>query len=173
MSTDEAFVNEEGVRNAIQALRGQIQRLEDEVESLKDENARLQAEIERESRRNDQQDQELGELDARTNLIDLVEASDDADGRQRSVALLQHCSNKLDADEDAARVVLDRDDADEALHFPDVDRTTIYRDMGRAARFVSDEDVADYGGGKLTIDVRDADGVLEAAIAEHVTGGSA
>jgi hypothetical protein len=165
MSTDEAFVNEEGVRNAMQALRRQIQRLEEELEELRDENARLQAEIERESRRND-------ELDARTNLIDLVEASDDADGRQRSVALLQHCSNKLDADEDTQRVVLDHDDADDALHYPDVERTTIYRDMDRAARFVGDEDVAHYDDGDLTIDVRDADGVLEAAIAEHATEGS-
>lgn len=78
------------------------------------------------------------------------------DGHQRAVALVQHLHSAARArekrDEPPAATV-NRDEAEEALHFPDVDRTTIYYDMKRAARLVRDGDVLEYADGELTLDL--------------------
>lgn len=108
---------------------------------------------------------ELARIEQRTNLLHLVEEADALDAKQRSAALLQHLKQAAERERTRGRKAkhsLNRDQADEALHYPDVDRTTIYTDMQRAARLVNDEDLVWYGeddGGerRLFLDLKAAD----------------
>ncbi|WP_229380519.1 hypothetical protein [Haloarcula marismortui] len=76
-------------------------------------------------------------------------------GKQRAVTLVQHLHRAAKARERRAEppaATVDRDEAEEALHYPNIDRTTIYRDMERAARLI-DGDALQYTNGKLRLDL--------------------
>jgi len=114
-------------RERFRSITEDITALEERLDSLERENKRLR--------------ERVAELDARTDMLELVESTDDLDGEGRSTALLQHMQRKIAArPDDTCRLTVDRDTAEEALHYPDVDRTTIYDDMRRCARLVGDED---------------------------------
>lgn len=122
-----------------------------ELESeLHDEIARLEARID--------------ELEERTNLLALVEDADQLEAEQRSVAILQHMHRKI-RHNDLDRVSLTRDDVKDALHYPDLHRTTFYEDMKRCQRLVGDEDVCKYvpreeshlDGAHVTLDLSDGE----------------
>lgn len=106
--------------------------LEERVEELEDEVERLQRLEER-----------VAEIDARTDMLQVVEEADQMDGEQRSITLLQHMHRKLQRNADD-RVHLTRDEAQEALSYPDIHRTTYYSDMRRCADLVGDDDICWY-----------------------------
>lgn len=108
-------------------------------------------ELEEESREKNQRIADLEDtvevLEARTDLLDLVEDSDEMDGMQRSVTLLQHLQKKAETEARRGRTrsaALDKSAAEEALHHPDIDRTTYYSDFRRSVRLVGDESVCYY-----------------------------
>lgn len=80
----------------------------------------------------------IDEIDARTDMMQLVDDVDDMSGRERSIRLLQHMQRKAERN-NLSRIALTRDEADEALHYPEIDRTTLYTDMRRCARLLGDE----------------------------------
>lgn len=139
------------LENRMDAHRTKMDNLESELEAERQRRRELEAKLEEGEQWRNQIERELAELDARTDLLDLVEAADNVDGRQRSVALLQHLKRQAESSNDSAAV--DREAAESALHHPDVDRTTIYDDMRRAARLVGDEAVCRYDEGKLRLDL--------------------
>lgn len=121
----------------IAQLRAEKSRLRDEVEELRDEVETL---------RSDHRE-EIDRLDSRTDMLSLVQDSDEMDGRQRSITLLQHlhkqARRKADdsTDHDTARVSVNREESERALQWPDIDRTTFYSDWDRCVRLVDDKDV--------------------------------
>lgn len=132
----------DAVAIAKQAM-GRVSNLETRVEQLEAKND-AKTETIQELR------EELAEVRQSTNLLHLVEEADQLDAEQRSAALLQHLKQAAERERTRGRTPkqsVNRDQADEALHYPDVERTTIYTDMKRAARLLGDEDVVWYGEG--------------------------
>lgn len=125
--------------------------LREEIEELRDENSELRAQI--------------THLDERTDLLQLVQNSDELTGKQRSVALIQHLRRAAVRERDRgrdAKASVNRDEAERALQYPEVDRTTIYTDMQRAAKLVGNEDVLSYvsesgGGSRLKMNLESGD----------------
>jgi ABC-type phosphate transport system auxiliary subunit len=114
---------------------------------------------------------QVAELDERTDMLRLIDEADTMDASQRSAALLQHCIRKIRASDRLSEVTINRDTAEEALHHPDVDRTTIYSDMQRCERLVGDEDICRYakasetvsGDAELTVDLSHVDETVDAS----------
>jgi len=119
--------------DAIDDLEEQLQEEREERRRLEEENADLREEVQR--------------LDARTDLLRLVENSDDLASEQRQIALIQHLKRAAERERDRgreAKASVNREEADAALKYPDIDRTTIYDDMRRAASLVENDDVLRY-----------------------------
>lgn len=116
---------------------------DDDFEHLLESIIQLENTLERIDGRLATVEERVDDLEQRTNLIQLVEDTDNMDGKQRSAALLLHLQKKIQRN-GSDRIFLNRDGAEEALHWPDVDRTTLYTDMQRAARMVANEDVCWY-----------------------------
>lgn len=127
---------QEGLGKAWDAIDNLEEQLEDEREErrrLEDENRELRAELDR--------------LDERTDLLRLVESTDEMEGEQYAAALVQHLKREAERKRDRGEKALasvDREKAERALNFPDVERTTIYKYMQDAERLVGDEDVVWY-----------------------------
>ena len=131
----------------IEALQGGLDRAwetiddrDERIAALEEENAELREEIATFR-------EEHERLDARTDLLRLVENSDQLTGKQRSVALIQNLRRAAEKQRERGKKALasvNREEAERALQHPDVDRTTIYQDMKRAARLVGNEDVLWY-----------------------------
>lgn len=138
--------------DAIDALEESVQEMDDRIEELEDEVARL---------------------DSRTDLLDLVQSSDEMDGEQRSTALIQHLHKAAQKQRDRgepAMASVNRDEAEAALQYPDVERTTIYRDMERAIRLVGNEAVLWYesaSGGESRLKLNLETGDLSAKFTEE------
>lgn len=118
-----------------------------DLHQLEKEVWELREELEEERERRQEHDRRLEELEARTDMLSLVDSADDLDGRQRSVTLLQHLRRAADREADRGRqrsASITRDQAEEILHYPDLDRTTFYDDMRRCERLVDDESVCWY-----------------------------
>jgi uncharacterized coiled-coil DUF342 family protein len=140
--------------DAIDDLEEQLQEEREERRRLEDENEELREEIER--------------LHARTDLLRLVDNSDEMTGKQRSMTLIQHLKKQAETHRDRdreAKASVNREEAESALQYPNVDRTTIYDDMRRAARLVDNKNVLWYesasGGGsrlRLNLDAGDLPG---------------
>lgn len=86
----------------------------------------------------------LDHLERRTDLLQLVEDVEQMEAKQRSIAILQHMQKKIQSDPSLTKTFLTRDEVEEALHYPDIDRTTFYTDMQRCERLVDDDDVCWY-----------------------------
>lgn len=134
-------------RDALQSVSEVESRLDDRIETLE---ATVEALVDR-----------VETVEERTDMLDLIEQADAVGHEQRSAALFQHLKRAAER-KDAGRqhAAVDRDKAEEALHFPDVERTTIYRDMERVERWVGDEDVCWYAEGTLKLDLDAADEVV-------------
>lgn len=144
-----------------QALATKLGALEDDLQEERDRRADLEATVDEQAETISRLQQRVAELDDRTDMLSLVEDADQADGQQRSAALIQHlvrAAQRREQRDEPARQAVDRAEAEQALHYPDVDRTTIYDDMRRAERLVGDEDVLQYSDGELTINLEHADG---------------
>ena len=111
--------------NDVAALQQRVDAIEDQLTAL------------------EQIQDRITELDARTDLMQLVDTSDDLDGEERSTRLLQHMQRKADTN-NLSRIALTHSQAVEALHYPDLDRTTIYTDLRRCARLIGDRDLCWY-----------------------------
>lgn len=134
----------------------------DRIDDLAAQVDKLAAKFDREIKQRDdkirQQSQRIDELQRRTDMLRLVEQADHADGPQRSRALLQHLRRKARSDPDEPDIAsIGADSAKEALHHPNVDRTTIYSDMQRVVRLVDDRDLCWYADGELWLDLRQQD----------------
>lgn len=121
-----------------------LSQLADRVDDLEAENETLRA-------RNKKLESRISELEGRTNLLHVIESSDEMTAEQRSATLLQHLQRDAsNSDSGTANpaggrsAAVNRKQAEIALQHPDVDRTTIYDDMKRAVRLVGDEDVCWY-----------------------------
>lgn len=136
------------MRRRMEALEAENQELRDAVAELQQTHETRDAVIQRHTER-------LDDLDRRTDLLQLVEQTDDMTGEQRSAALLQHLKRKAEnrADDEPSRAAVDHGEAEEALHYPDVERTTIYRDMERCERLVGDDNVCWYDDGELVLNL--------------------
>lgn len=157
MSSDaeDAFASIDGVYNRLQALEAALSDLRDELEAERERREKLEAETERRQHRIDELEQRVDEIDARTDLLDLVKHSDDAEAPQRRVALIMHLKRKAEdrSDDEPAVASVDRKQAADALHYPDIDRTTYYDDMRNAADLVEDDRVLAYSDGELVLDL--------------------
>lgn len=158
---------QEGLGNAWDA----IDDLEEQLEGEREERRRLQEE-------NERLREEIEQLNARTDLLRLVEDSDEMTGEQRSVALIQNLRRAAEKERDRGREAkssVNREEAERALHHPDVDRTTIYDDMRRAARLVDNEHVLKYvsgsgGGSRLKLNLEAGD-LPHEAVGQHTNNG--
>lgn len=128
----------------VEALSRRLETLESEQETLEEELAAKDEQIAA-------LEQRVEQLDKRTDLLQLIQNSDEMTGQQRSATLLQHlrrAAESSDGNSDdptsSRQAAVTREQAEIALQHPDVDRTTIYDDMRRAVRLVDDEDVCWY-----------------------------
>lgn len=149
------------------AIEGRLEGYDVIIDRLESELAKLQAEKEDLRRRLDAEtdarreaearfQQQINEIDERTDMLRLVDSVDAANGEQRSRALLQHVHRKaIQKLRDGRKPVvrINRESAATALHHPDIDRTTYYADMERVARFVDDKTVCRYEDGELWYDL--------------------
>lgn len=115
----------------------------------------------------------VDELDARTDIMQLVDESDEMGAEQRRLAVLTHMHRKIQRS-DSEMCLLTVDDVRECLHYPDLHRTTFYSDMQDIAAAV-DSDVCRYrgrGDGRIdaayvVLDLRDGelpDGIRQEVI---------
>lgn len=139
----------------LDALSKQVSGLREELHDERDEREELEDELAARDERIEELEAEIARLDARTDILEVVENADKMSGKQRAVTLVQHLHRAAKArerrDEPPAATV-DRDEAEEALHYPNIDRTTIYRDMERAARLI-DGSALQYTNGELRLDL--------------------
>ncbi|MGB9952154.1 hypothetical protein ACOZ4F_07095 [Haloarcula marismortui] len=153
---------EESLETTVQALEArldalltQVSGLREELHDEREEREELEDELAARDERIDELEAEVARLDARTDILEVVENADKMSGKQRAVTLVQHLHRAAKArerrDEPPAATV-DRDEAEEALHYPNIDRTTIYRDMERAARLI-DGGALHYTNGELRLDL--------------------
>lgn len=170
--TRELLARVDALSQQVDGLREQLRDAEAERDSLRDDVTELREE-------NEDLRSEIGRLDARTDLLDVLEEVDSMDGRQRSVALIQHLRRAAERQRERgrpAKASVNRDEAESALQYPDVERTTIYRDMQRAARLVGDGSVLRYdsdtgGGSRLRLNLED--GNLPGSVTgKRVNGGN-
>ena len=149
----------EGLDARLEALSRQVSTLREQLDDEREQRAELEDQLAARDERIHDLEEEVARLDARTDILEVVETADKMTGKQRAVTLVQHLHRAAKArerrDEPAAAAV-DRDEAEEALHFPDIDRTTVYRDMERAARLV-DGRVLRYEDGELVLDLETGD----------------
>ena len=130
----------EAFSTALDRARDDIEDLQSQLDEEREERQRLEAE-------NGALQKRLDTVEARTDMLRIVEDIDDMTGKQRSITLIQHLRREAEKQRQRdrkARASVNHDEAERALQYPDVDRTTIYDDMRRAARLVSDEDVLSY-----------------------------
>lgn len=147
--------------------------LEDAVETIETQ----QVQIDDLQNQIDSMQRSVGEIDTRTNLLEVIDHSDSMGAKQRSTVLIQHLKRAAEREGEKGnkqRAAINRDDAEKVLHHPDVHRTTIYSDMERAESLVGNVDVLDYqrkaeNGRRLVMDL-DA-GSLPRNISEKTVGG--
>lgn len=144
----------------VDELLADISQLEQRIEELEAQLDRV-----------DQLEDRVDEVDARTDMLELVDETDNMNAKQRSITLLQHLHAKASRRQERgqrAAATMDRDQAEDALHYPDLHRTTFFDDMERCARLVDDDAVCTYSDGELTLDL--TKGQLDAAYKS--TGGT-
>lgn len=125
--------NFEMLRNGLRDAWDTIDALESRVKDLEKENNELRSDV--------------THLDERTNLLNLVEHTDELGPEQRSTILIQNLHKKARKRErrgDIARAEINRNAAENTLQNPDVHRSIIIDDMRRAERLVDDTDLLEY-----------------------------
>jgi len=133
MSTETPHTDDtETERSLVDNLLADLTALEDRVDDLTTAAERI-----------DELEARVADLEERTDMLRLIEDSDDLTAKQRSTALIQHAFQEV-RNNDRTQVTFDRDRAAEILHYPDVDRTTIYSDMERCQRLIGDKDICQY-----------------------------
>ncbi|MFW5900733.1 MAG: hypothetical protein ACOCTH_03045 [Halodesulfurarchaeum sp.] len=132
--------------NRLAELESIIEKKDDRIDELEERIFELEAEVD--------------ELDDRTDLLTLTQQSDEVDGERMQAALIQHLYEEARYNQEnmGKRPVasVDRDDAMRALQYPDVERTTPYQWMRRAADQI-DGKVLQYDGGRLKLNLQVGD----------------
>lgn len=116
----------------------------------------------------DELQERVERLEERTDMLRRIEQADQSDADQRRAALWQHCVRKAQH-APTNSVALNKDDVEEALHYPDIHRTTFYDDMMSVANQTSG-DVAQYvgadasqtGEAELRVDLSEVDESVDA-----------
>lgn len=151
--------NSDDIRRYIRALENRLESHSAQLDELRSENTNLRQRGEKLEAENDElreriteNEGDIAELDARTDLLQVLQQPDEMDGQQRSIALIQHLKRAAERQKNRpydseAKAELDPDAAERALQYPDIDRTTIYSDMERAERLVGDKSVLWYHSG--------------------------
>jgi chromosome segregation ATPase len=128
---------------ALDDLREQLQEAREERDELRTEAEDLRAE-------NEDLREELADVDARTDLLRLVQNSDEMTAEQRQVALIQNlkraAENQRERDREP-KASLTPEQARAALGHPHTDDSLIYKDMQRAVDLLEDKDVLWYESG--------------------------
>lgn len=175
-AVDRATVDVEELVARLEAHSNRFDNLEQELADAREERDDLREEVTELREENRELREEIERLDARTDLLQLVDDSDDLDGEQRSTALIQHLRRAAERQRERgrdAKASVTREEAEEALHYPDVDRTTIYSDMERAERLVGNKDVLRYesstgGASRLKLNLEAGD--LPAGVGSGTSG---
>lgn len=115
----------------------------------------------------DELEERIERLEERTDMLRRIEQADQADSDQRRAALWQHCVKSAQHAQ-SKRVALNKDDVEEALHYPDIHRTTFYDDMQEVANQTAG-DVAQYvagsqsqtGEAELRVDLTEVDETVD------------
>lgn len=151
---------EDAIDSRLDGIVEYVESLEESIDGLRQTVVQQDCELERKEERIIELEQEfrdrIEELEERTDMLRLVEQADAADGKQRSQALLQHLKRKAQSrqrDGHDPVAVIDAEAAEEALHHPDVHRTTIYSDMERVERLIGDKQACRYKDGELRLDL--------------------
>jgi len=153
---------QEGLGNAwdtIDDLEEQLEEEREERRRLEEENEKLRGEIER--------------LDARTDLLSLVENSDEMTAKQRRVTLIQHLKKAAVRERERgrdAKASVNKDEAEAALRYPNIDRTTIYDDLREAPSLVGEKSVLWYessSGGESRLKLNLEKGDLPGGVTGH------
>lgn len=145
-------------RDGLQSAWDAIDELEAELQEEREERQRLEEE-------NDQLRERIDELDARTDLLSLVQNSEEMPAKQRQTALIQNLKEAAEREAERDRepkASLTPDQAKAALGHPYADPSHVYRDMKRSAEILGDKDVLwyendGYGDTRLKIDLTSGD----------------
>jgi len=137
----------EDIEARLEAHSKRLESLEEELDGVREERDALRNEVEDLEEENEELREEIEELDARTDLLRLVENNDEMDAEQYAAALVQHLKQAAERARDRGRegkASVDREEAEAALKYPDVKRTTIYKYMRDAVDLVGDEELLWY-----------------------------
>lgn len=175
-STDAQPADESAERLALveDRLDAQSNRMDIIEEDLRAENAELREQVEALQAEKQTLEEEINQLRARTDLLALVEDSDELTAKQRQTILIQNLKRAAEKEADrgrAAKASLSPDEAEAALNHPYDDETHVYRDMKRAAALLGDTEIlwydsSGYGNTRLKIDL--TEGSVPAAITERI-----
>lgn len=151
-------------------LEERVRDLEEKYEYVMEDMSALETLVEEfreEVEKVDSIENQVNDLDARTDMMRIVENADQLDAKQRSATILQHLQRaaKSNGEDGISKAKITRDRVEEILHYPDVHRTTLYTDMERCVDLVGNKDVCSYDGGSpatLSLDLRNG-GVPAAA----------
>ncbi|WP_255246126.1 hypothetical protein [Halolamina sp. CBA1230] len=157
----------------LEAHSKRIETLEDDLDDVRTECDTLRGEVEALQQENEDLRAEIERLDARTDLLSLVENSDEMTAKQRRIALIQHLKKAAEKERERgrdAKASLNKEEAEAALKYPDIDRTTFYDDLRKAPRLVGKEDVLWYDrgtGGESRLKMNLENGDLPGSVVGH------
>lgn len=157
----------------LEAHSKRIDSLEDELDGVRKEHGALSGEVEDLQQENEDLRAEIERLDARTDLLSLVENSDEMTAKQRRIALIQHLKKAAEKARERgrdAKASMNKDEAEAALKYPDIDRTTFYDDLRKAPRLVGKNDVLWYesnSGGESRLKMNLENGDLPGDVVGH------
>jgi len=157
----------------LEAHSKRIESLEDELDDVSKEHDALRGEVEDLQQENENLRAEVERLDARTDLLSLVENSDEMTAKQRRIALIQHLKKAAEKERERgrdAKASLNKEEAEAALKYPDIDRTTFYDDLRKAPRLVGKNDVLWYesnSGGESRLKMNLENGDLPGDVVGH------
>lgn len=146
----------EEAKSRIEALSKQLDDLRGQLEDERERRIDLETELQKQERHREKLERKIDRLEDRTDMLDLAKNANSLDGEQRSLALIQHLRQKALSRRERGepeKAAVTRDEAEEALHYPDIHRTTLYDDMNRAAELVDDRRLLRYEGGELRLDL--------------------
>lgn len=159
----------------VEFLHDLIIKLETRVEDLEDDKRELREELAEHKAR-------IDELDERTDIMTLIEEAEDVTPKQRRTMLLLHMKKMAEQRAKNGRkksFTVTQEQANEALHAPDIDRTTFYTDFRKIAEWVGNKDVCEYisdtgGNSRLELDLTNGDLLdqdLPTDVANDIRGG--
>lgn len=142
------------------------QEVNEQLDEIREENYRLRQKI-------SDLESELAEVKEATDLLRIVKEQSKPDAQREKAALILSLKRKAERREErhGKRPVasIDRKEAQHVLGHPDLDRTTIYKRLKKAAEMV-DGKVLDYDGGELKINLQA--GELSESDVTGFTGGN-